>query len=950
MKKFLFLICFLGASVIWNSCKKSIKWNLDKTAPALSTLNVDNVLGKSATVNFIIKHNAGSEIYRCGVCFSDSEEPNLVNSQIMEIPLAGKKSHSPGNYKLILSDLGENKIYYVRAFAFNQVGIGFGEVLKFQTKKLPSVTTDTFFDIGTSTAMCSGTVTSDWGFPMKERGIMWSTDSLFASSKTVSTSMGSGVGFFQGQITKLPIGTKVFFRAYAISEGGTAFGLIKSLKTLNAGMAGVRTMEISKIKSFSLLLSGDIFDDGASLVKNRGFVLGLSPNVSHSDIVINCGSGTGQFEKIVVDLIAGETYYARAFAENSSGIKYGNEVSGRLPDTIPVLNTVSASNITDISMKTGGYQIRNIGIGILQKGVCWTSKGTPTISDSLTQDGTGSEDFISQLNFLKGNTVYYYRAYATNSIGTGYGDVKFTKTLITVSKPTVETLPTSTFLNYNSYSANIGGNVIDDGNDSYVKRGMCWSKSSNPSLSDSFTIDGNGKGTYYSSIRNLYANTTYYYRAYATNSKGTSYGNVYSFRTLDAIIPTPNTVQVNSIFSNRISCAGKILNNGGADILQKGFCWSKSNANPQISIDFKTSNGTGNTDFSGVLTLLEPGVSYFVRTYATNSKGTGYGGVVKFTTMAGKPSVVTGNFTNLTQVSFTVSGQTISDSGSLITDRGICYSKTATPTINDIKINNGTGLGNYVINVSGLEPTTNYYVRAYATNNEGTAYGLEKIITTLSPTIPTITTVSPNSITLTTAKSGGTNLSDGGTSITEKGVCWNTTGTPTYSSSKTNNGSGSSNFTSVISGLTTGKTYYIRAYAKNNVGTSYGSQFAFIPNLGTPTLKSYINGAVVPSPYFYLEWSCVDSATSYDLQFSRSSSFAGTVYNLPKAPGGWLSMTGVHSGSQTGNCSSGSVLSDMLQTTTTANPGTYTFYWRVRARTATVTGNWSTVSTFKVVK
>jgi hypothetical protein len=149
--------------------------------------------------------------------------------------------------------------------------------------------------------------------------------------------------------------------------------------------------------------------------------------------------------------------------------------------------------------------------------------------------------------------------------------------------------------------------------------------------------------------------------------------------------------------------------------------------------------------------------------------------------------------------------------------------------------------------------------------------------------------------------------------------------------------------------LTLGSRYYVRAYATNSVGTGYGLQYSFVTALTAPNLNSPLNSALVNS-YFYLDWSCVSGATSYDLQFSRSSAFSGTVYTLPKSPGGWLQMSGVHSGTQSSTCSSGSVTSDQMQTTSTASSGTYLFYWRVRAKTATVTGPWSNTATFKVIK
>ena len=90
-----------------------------------------------------------------------------------------------------------------------------------------------------------------------------------------------------------------------------------------------------------------------------------------------------------------------------------------------------------------------------------------------------------------------------------------------------------------------------------------------------------------------------------------------------------------------------------------------------------------------------------------------------------------------------------------------------------------------------------------------------------------ITTAAVSSITNTTAISGGNIVPDGGGAIISRGVCWARTANPTIANSRTTDGSGSGSFTSNITGLASGTTYYVRAYATNEMGTSYGSQLSF---------------------------------------------------------------------------------------------------------------------------
>jgi len=104
---------------------------------------------------------------------------------------------------------------------------------------------------------------------------------------------------------------------------------------------------------------------------------------------------------------------------------------------------------------------------------------------------------------------------------------------------------------------------------------------------------------------------------------------------------------------------------------------------------------------------------------------------------------------------------------------------------------------------------------------------IEALETALGITLPTVNTNAIINITQTTATSGGVITSDGGATVTERGVCWSTSQTPTITDNKTTDGTGAGSFTSAISGLTANTTYYVRAYATNNKGTGYGSAMSF---------------------------------------------------------------------------------------------------------------------------
>jgi len=96
-----------------------------------------------------------------------------------------------------------------------------------------------------------------------------------------------------------------------------------------------------------------------------------------------------------------------------------------------------------------------------------------------------------------------------------------------------------------------------------------------------------------------------------------------------------------------------------------------------------------------------------------------------------QPVVITSNVTDITSNSAVCGGEVISDGGASVTERGICWSTTSNPTISNHHANNGTGTGSYSVTITDLSPNTRYYVRAFATNSEGTAYGEDVSFITL---------------------------------------------------------------------------------------------------------------------------------------------------------------------------------------------------------------------------
>jgi uncharacterized protein (TIGR02145 family) len=191
------------------------------------------------------------------------------------------------------------------------------------------------------------------------------------------------------------------------------------------------------------------------------------------------------------------------------------------------------------------------------------------------------------------------------------------------------------------------------------------------------------------------------------------------------------------------------------------------------------------------------------------------------------PAVTTGTVTRVVQTSAYCGGQVTSDGGAHVTARGVCWSTTTDITTSNNKTSDSIGTGLFSSHITGLTPSTMYYVKAYATNSEGTAYGDIVSFTTHPEAMPTLITSGLKSLTPSTAMGGGEITNDGGIPVTARGVCWNTTGGPTIADSHTSDGSGAGLYSSTLTDLAIDIRYYVRAYATNSLGTGYGSTVEF---------------------------------------------------------------------------------------------------------------------------
>ncbi len=402
-------------------------------------------------------------------------------------------------------------------------------------------------------------------------------------------------------------------------------------------------------------------------------------------------------------------------------------------------------------------------------------------------------------------------------------------------------------------------------------------------------LDVSKDKSYTAIVAPLQHGATYYVRYKVANAySALLLPQIDTLHTLAYTLPKVITDSVGSITAESAVGYGTLADWGCDSLSECGFCYGSS-ANPTIEGKHIVCTEKDN-HFSGTMNDLDDGERYYIRAYAVNPMGVAYGEERSFTTAPiTLPTVVTLEPTDISVSSAVCGGKITSNGNTEITECGICYSEAASPTIDGkILVCKQNNVGEFSGTIAGLSESTTYYVRAYATNAKGTAYGEERSFTTAPITLPTVVTLEPTDISVSSAVCGGKITSNGNTEITECGICYSEAASPTIDGKilvcKQNN---VGEFSGTIAGLSESTTYYVRAYATNAKGTAYGEELSFTTathytsytsvDLGLSVKWATCNvGATSPEKYGnYYAWGETETKKNYLLDTYKY----GSAYN-----------------------------------------------------------------------
>lgn len=391
-------------------------------------------------------------------------------------------------------------------------------------EEVPTLTTTAITSITTITASSGGNITDDGGADVTARGVCWGTATMptITGSKT---SDGTGIGSFTSSLTGLTPNTKYYVRAYATNSEGTAYGSEVSFSTNPIVGATISTVRPTTITATTANPGGNITADGGAPITERGVVWALTANPTTADHkVAASAAGTGTFTVALTQLQPGTLYHVKAYAINTAGTVYGGDEFFTTSASKPSVTTAAVTVFTQTTATAGGEVTATGGADVTERGVYYGIHTDPvTTGTKAAASAGGSGAFTCSLTGLTAGTLYYVKAYATNSAGTEYGsEVTFTTSAVTLAVLTTTTpvlIPTSTT------SVTAGGNVTSAGGGTITERGVCWSTSASPVYTGShIAATTGGTGSFVVTMTSLLEGTLYYVRAYALNGAGPAYG------------------------------------------------------------------------------------------------------------------------------------------------------------------------------------------------------------------------------------------------------------------------------------------------------------------------------------------------------------------------------------------------------------------------------------------
>jgi hypothetical protein len=844
--------------------------------PSVSTAGATGITTTSATLNGQVTDMGTASTINAS--FEWGTEPDNL-----KLGTALQTLTAPGGFNAGLSSLSPNTTYYFRARGDGGAsGTGYGATLSFTTPKVPpSVSTNGATDVTAGSATLSGTLHSLGTAPTVNVSFQYGTASGVYSVETTSQAMTS-TGDFTAPTGGLAAATTYYFRAKGNGGvHGTSYGA-EEVFTTSSIPPSVTTDNATDLTTNSAALNGNLDSLGSATVVNVSFQYGTTQGGPYTNSTTSQAKTTaGAFHIGVTGLHPATTYYYRAKADGgTNGTAYGAEASFRTGMFTPYVETVPATDQTDTTATLNG-DLYSLGSATtvnvyFQYG---TTHGGPYPNSTPPQAMAATGPFQAALNSLTPGTTYYFRA---TGDGGAYGVSNGTEMSFTTSRhpPIVATHDAS---DITSDNATLNGNLDSRGDAPTVNVSFIWGATPGGPYPNSTDLQAmTAPGAFQAGLTGLRGNTTYYFRARGDGGiNGGAYGVERSFTTAK-VPPTVYTDRSSNVTPTSATLHGFLDSMGTAPTVNVWFEWGTTQGGPYPNTTLQQAMGARGY-FRADIIGLTPLTTYYFRAMADGGvHGGAVGDELSFGTGATPPSVSTGGVTGVTADAATLNGTLHSLGTATAVNVAFQYGTTSGGYTRQTASQILSGTGNFLANLSSLQPHTTYYYRAIADGGEnGASYGAEHAFTT-GALPPTTTTDAATDKTTDTAFLNGNldNLSSS-TTVMVSFQYSTTAGGPypdsTSPQAKTSTGA----FQAGISGLTPFTTYYYKAKANGGLnGAGYGAEMSFTTNHLPPLVwtggaSDIITNAATLNGNLYL----MGSAPTADVSFEYGTTQGGPYPN-----------------------------------------------------------------------
>ena len=509
----------------------------------------------------------------------------------------------------------------------------------------------------------------------------------------------------------------------------------------------------------------------------------------------------------------------------------------------PNVATGTATDIGYTNATLSGTIRQNTGTHIADGGILLSEHSDMEAYTKLEVTASAYSSFTTVADNLTPGTVYYYCAYASSGYSLVRGEIKS----FTTQEGVAPVFGNAEITGHDEKSATVTANITDKGGSELVLCGVRYWEATNgeEQVETGGTLVTTTPGTEFTvTIPNLLPSTEYIVCPVAQNATGVGYGPKLHVTTDEAVLPVLSAITPIDSTVVSIEVSAQVVDAGKSALKEVGFCWSMESQEPTPSHNHQSLPLPADGEaFTFNIENLTADQTYYIRAYAYNDEAEpGYSTVKVFRTTSSVPSVEQATAEDIEYTTATLKARIASHGGLPITAKGFYYSDTnENPGEGDQRITATNAETDSIIAwVEGLASHTTYHVRAFATNARGTSVSEEVYTFTTADnrTVPTVETHEATNIESLTATLNGRIAADGNTPITARGFCYGTDANPAQNGTRQPVEGDATDFTLDVSGLNPSTTYYVCAYAENEIGPAYGEVVSFTTDDRVPGIYS----------------------------------------------------------------------------------------------------------------